>query len=227
MRLGCSIPTVTTSRSFTKAKSVVAANLHRSLGAVDTDDRRRCDWVNLEDPLSRSYHDEEWGVLFHDEDRLFEILVLEGAQAGLSWSTVLKKRKNYRRAFDNFDPKLVAKYDEKKVKALLADGGIIRNGLKIRSAIRNASAFLEVQREFGSFDAYVWRFVGNRPKVNRWKHLREIPAATVESKAMSKDLLRRGFKFVGPTICYAHMQATGMVNDHIVSCFRYRELGGH
>jgi len=194
--------------------------------SMNNDNKRRCDWAAPEDPLYRSYHDEEWGVPLHDEDRLFEMLVLEGAQAGLSWSTILRKRENFRRAFDNFDPRLVAGYSEKKVKGLLTDAGIIRNELKIRSAIRNASAFMDVQREFGTFDAYVWRFVGNRPKVNRWEHLREIPAATEESKAMSKDLLRRGFKFVGPTICYAHMQATGMVNDHIVSCFRYRELGG-
>jgi len=194
--------------------------------AMSNDDKRRCDWAIVEDPLYRSYHDEEWGVPLHDENKLFEMLLLEGAQAGLSWSTILRKRENFRRAFDDFDPKLVAKYDEKKVKDLLADPGIIRNKLKIRSAIRNASAFMDVQREYGTFDAYVWRFVGNRPKVNRWKHMSEIPAATEESKAMSIELLRRGFRFVGPTICYAHMQATGMVNDHVVSCFRYRQLGG-
>ena len=194
--------------------------------AVIGGDKRRCDWASGEDPLYRAYHDEEWGVPLHDENRLFEMLVLEGAQAGLSWSTILRKRQNYRRAFDNFDPRLVARYDEKKVKRLLADQGIVRNELKIRAAIRNASAFLDVQREFGSFDAYVWRFVGDRPKVNRWRRQGEIPAATKESTAMSKELLRRGFRFVGPTICYAHMQATGMVNDHLVSCFRYSELGG-
>lgn len=193
---------------------------------TSNDDKRRCDWVILEDPLSKSYHDEEWGIPLHDENRLFEMLVLEGAQAGLSWGTILRKRENFRRAFDGFDPKLVARYDEKKVKSLLADPGIIRNERKIRSAIRNASAFLEVQREYGTFDAYIWRFVGNRPKVNKWKRLRDIPASTEESNAMSRELLRHGFGFVGPTICYADMQATGMVNDHLVSCFRYSELGG-
>jgi DNA-3-methyladenine glycosylase I len=191
-----------------------------------SDDKQRCDWASAEDPLYKTYHDEEWGVPLHDENRLFEMLVLEGAQAGLSWSTILKKRENFRRAFDNFDPKRVSRYDEGKVKRLLADPGIIRNESKIKSAIRNASAFLEIQREYGSFDAYIWRFVGNQPKVNRWKNMREIPAATDESTAMSKDLFQRGFRFVGPTICYAHMQATGMVNDHLVRCFRYRELGG-
>lgn len=191
-----------------------------------SDGRSRCDWVKADDPLYTAYHDEEWGVPLHDENRLFEMLVLEGAQAGLSWSTILRKRENFRKAFDNFDPKKVASYDEKKVKSLLADPGIIRNKLKIRSAIRNASAFLEVQKEHGTFDSYIWRFVGDRPRVNKWKRLTELPAATKESTVMSQDLLRRGFRFVGPTICYAHMQATGMVNDHLVGCFRYRELGG-
>jgi len=194
--------------------------------ATSGNGKRRCDWAIPGDALYRSYHDEEWGVPLHDENRLFEMLVLEGAQAGLSWSTILRKRENFRRAFDDFDPKLVARYDEKKVKSLLADPGIIRNELKLRSAIRNASAFQDVQREYGTFDAYVWRFVGNRPKVNKWKRSREIPAATEESTTMSRGLLGRGFRFVGPTICYAYMQATGMVNDHLVSCFRYRELGG-
>jgi len=184
----------------------------------------RCDWASLQSPLYLAYHDEEWGVPLHDDDKLFEMLILEGAQAGLSWETILRKRENFRRAFDNFHPKKIAKYDEKKIKGLLSDPGIIRNELKIRSAVKNASALLAVQKEFGTFDSYIWRFVGSKPKINRWKRLREIPAATEESKAMSKDLLKRGFNFVGPTICYAFMQATGMVNDHIVDCFRYREL---
>ena len=173
-----------------------------------------------------AYHDEEWGAPLHDDRKLFELLVLEGAQAGLSWGTILEKRDNFRKAFANFDPRKVAKYDNGTVERLLLDPGIVRNELKIRSAIQNASAFLAVQREFGSFDSYIWRFVENKPKINRWRSLKEIPAVTKESEAMSKDLVRRGFRFVGPTICYAHMQATGMVNDHLVHCFRYPELGG-
>ena len=189
-------------------------------------EKRRCDWVSLEDPLYKAYHDDEWGVPLHNDRRLFEMLVLEGAQAGLSWGTILKKRSNFRKAFDQFDPKQVAKYNERKVKSLLSDPGIIRNELKIRSTIQNAKAVLEVQQEYGSFDSYVWRFVGNKPRINGWKLLNEIPAATEESTEMSKDLLRHGFRFVGPTICYAYMQAVGMVNDHLVNCFRYRELVG-
>jgi DNA-3-methyladenine glycosylase I len=189
-----------------------------------TDGLRRCGWASLDDPLYREYHDTEWGVPVHDDRVMFEFLVLEGAQAGLSWSTVLRKRVNFRRAFADFDPRKVARFDAKKVNALLADPGIIRNRLKVESAVRNAKAFLEVQRDFGSFDAYVWRFVAGKTKVNQWRSLKEIPARTTESDAMSKDLLGRGFRFVGPTICYAHMQATGMVNDHVVSCFRHREL---
>jgi len=181
--------------------------------------------VSLEDPLYRDYHDKEWGVPVHDDMKLFEFLVLEGAQAGLSWATILRKRENFRKAFDNFDPKKVARYDEGKVRNLLSNAGIIRNELKIRSAIMNARAFLDVQKEFGSFDSYVWQFVGGEPKRNRWKSMKEIPATTKESDAMSKDLIKRGFKFVGSTICYSHMQATGMVNDHVVYCFRYREIG--
>ena len=188
------------------------------------DGRGRCGWASLDDPLYLEYHDKEWGVPVHDDRVMFEFLVLEGAQAGLSWATVLRKRNNFRRAFADFDPRKVARFDAKKVNALLADPGIIRNRLKVESAVRNARAFLEVQRDFGSFDAYVWRFVGGKTKVNQWRSLKEIPARTTESDAMSKDLLGRGFRFVGPTICYAHMQATGMVNDHMVSCFRYREL---
>jgi len=184
---------------------------------------QRCEWANS-GPLYIDYHDNEWGVPQHDDDKLFELLVLEGAQAGLSWLTILRKRENYRKAFDGFDVEKVAAYDEKKVEELLSDSGIVRNRLKIFAAIQNARAALAIQREYGSFAAYIWRFVGGKPKVNAWTSLREIPAKTVESDAMSKDLNKRGFKFVGSTICYAFMQATGMVNDHIVDCFRYREL---
>jgi len=181
-------------------------------------------WAGLDDPLYLAYHDKEWGVPVHDDRVLFEFLVLEGAQAGLSWGTILRKRENFRRAFDGFDPNKVARYDRRKEAHLLKDPGIVRNRLKINSAIRNARAFLKVQTEFGSFDKYAWGFVGGKTKLNRWRDLKEIPATTPESEAMSKDLLRRGFRFVGPTICYAHMQATGMVNDHVTTCFRYREL---
>jgi DNA-3-methyladenine glycosylase I len=184
---------------------------------------KRCEWVP-DDPLYRDYHDREWGVPVHDDQKLFESLVLDGMQAGLSWSTILKKRENFRKAFDDFDPRKVAEYDQKKILSLLADKGIIRNRLKIEAAIKNAKAFLAVQKEFGSFDAYIWQFVGGKPKVNTWKKDKEIPAKTPESDALSKDLVDRGFKFVGSTICYAMMQAVGMVNDHTVDCFRYREL---
>lgn len=179
----------------------------------------RCGWASNE--LSIPYHDEEWGVPVHDDRVLFEFLILEGAQAGLSWNTILNKRQNYRRAFDGFDPKKVARYDQRKITKLLADPGIVRNKLKVAAAIANAKAFMKVQEEFGSFDRYVWQFVGGKPKVNQRKSLREVPPRTPESDAMSKDLLRRGFKFVGSTICYAFMQAVGMVNDHTVDCFRY------
>jgi DNA-3-methyladenine glycosylase I len=182
----------------------------------------RCAWAKR--PLDIQYHDQEWGVPQHDDRVLFEFLILEGAQAGLSWSTILDKRLNYHRAFDNFDARKVARYDARKVAKLLADPGIVRNRLKIAAAIQNAKAFLAVQKEFRSFDAYIWRFVGGRPRPNAWQTLKEIPARTPESDAMSKDLLRRGFKFVGPTICYAFMQAIGMVNDHLVTCFRYSEI---
>ena len=171
-----------------------------------------------------AYHDEEWGVPLHDDTRLFEMLVLEGAQAGLSWLTVLKKREHYRRAFSNFAPHTIARYDARKVERLLANDKIIRNRLKIEGAVRNARAFLATQNEYGTFDRYIWTFVGGRPKQNAWMHLGEIPARTVASEAMSKDLKRRGFTFVGSTICYAFMQATGMVNDHLVDCFRYRAV---
>ena len=179
----------------------------------------RCGWAKGEQYIR--YHDEEWGVPVHDDRTLFEFLVLEGAQAGLSWSTILNKRENYRRAFDGFDPRRIAQYRPSKIKALLADPGIVRNKLKIMSAVENAKAFLRVQEEFGSFDRYIWQFVGGKPQVNKRKSLRQIPAQTPESDAMSKDLKRRGFKFVGSTICYAFMQGVGMVNDHIVDCFRY------
>ncbi len=182
----------------------------------------RCSWANNE--LAIAYHDAEWGVPVHDDRKLFEFLILEGAQAGLSWSTILKKRENYLRAFDNFDAQKVARYDSRKVKKLLADAGIVRNRLKIAAAIRNAKAFLCVQKEFGSFDDYIWRFVGAKPIRNRRKSLKEVPPRSPESDAMSKDLLRRGFKFVGSTICYAFMQAVGMVNDHTVDCFRYSQI---
>jgi len=183
----------------------------------------RCLWAGS-DPLYLDYHDREWGVPVHDDRLLFEFLVLEGAQAGLSWITILRKRQSYRQAFDEFDPQKIARYDEQKVAGLLADPGIVRNRRKVEATVSNARAFLAVQEEFGSFDAYIWQFVGGRPIQNAWKTLGEIPAQSGESEELSKDLIRRGFKFVGPTICYAHMQATGMVNDHLVDCFRYSEL---
>ena len=184
----------------------------------------RCPWGESTNPLYRTYHDEEWGVPVHDDRKLFEMLVLEGAQAGLSWSTILNKRENYRAAFDNFDPRRVAAYDDAKIAALLADPGIVRNRLKIHAAVRNARAFLAVQQEFGSFDAYIWRFVGGKPIKNAWRAMQDAPTRTLESDAMSKDLRRRGFVFVGSTICYAFMQAVGMVNDHVVDCFRYNQV---
>ena len=182
----------------------------------------RCTWAANE--LNIPYHDKEWGVPVHDDRKWFELLILEGAQAGLSWDTILKKRTRYYEVFDGFDPAKVARYDNKKVRGLLRDAGIIRNRLKIGATIANARAFLEVQKEFGTFDAYVWRFVGGQPKHNGWKSHKSVPAKTAESDALSKDLQKRGFRFVGSTICYALMQATGMVNDHLVSCFRYRDL---
>ena len=170
------------------------------------------------------YHDKEWGVPVHDDRVLFEFLILEGAQAGLSWETILNKRENYRRAFDRFDAKKIARYDGKKVRSLMADAGIVRNKLKIASTISNAKAFLDVQKEFGSFDRYIWQFVGGKPRINPWQAGQRLPASTAESDAMSKDLKRRGFRFVGSTICYAFMQAVGMVNDHAPDCFRYADL---
>jgi DNA-3-methyladenine glycosylase I len=185
--------------------------------------KKRCPWSGT-DPVYVVYHDEEWGVPVHDDVRLFEFLILEGAQAGLSWRTILRKRDAYRSAFDRFDPRQVARYDKRKTAALLADEGIVRNRAKIESAIKNARAFLEVQEEFGSFDAYQWRFVDGRPIQNRRRAVGEIPACSTQSDALSKDLKSRGFTFVGSTIVYAHMQAVGMVNDHVVECFRHREV---
>ena len=184
---------------------------------------QRCAWT-LDDPLLIAYHDKEWGVPVHEDGKLFEFLILEGAQAGLSWLTVLRKRENYRAAFDGLDPAVVAGYKEKDIQRLLKNEGIIRNRSKIEAAIINANKFLDIQDEFGSFDAYIWSFVGGKPIDQRFTSLARIPATTAESDAMSKDLKKRGFKFVGPTICYAFMQAVGMVNDHIVNCFRYKEV---
>ena len=185
-------------------------------------EKARCPWAKTE--LYVQYHDIEWGVPVHDDRLLFEFLILEGAQAGLSWETILNKRENYRVAFDHFDPALVAKYGQNQRKNLLLDTGIVRNRLKIEAAIQNANLFLAVQNEFGTFDEYIWGFVGNEPKQNAWKSIKEVPAKTPESDAMSKDLKRRGFKFVGSTMCYAFMQAVGMVNEHLVGCFRHGQL---
>ncbi|MGE5256764.1 MAG: DNA-3-methyladenine glycosylase I [Hyphomicrobiales bacterium] len=185
--------------------------------------KTRCAWAG-DDPLYVRYHDSEWGVPLHDDRRLFEFLVLEAAQAGLSWITILRKRENYRMAFDGFDPRRVAGYGDQAIGELLANTGIVRNRRKIESAVRNARAFLDVQAEFGSFDAYLWRFVDGKPKINRWRSLSKVPAETTESRSLGKDLIRRGFTFVGPTICYAFMQAVGMVNDHLVSCFRHEQI---
>jgi DNA-3-methyladenine glycosylase I len=185
--------------------------------------KQRCNWATS-DPLYIDYHDKEWGVPVHDDRVLFEFLILEGAQAGLSWITILKKRENYRKAFDNFDPEKIARYSEKKVEKLLNNEGIIRNKLKINAAIQNAKSFLKIQKESGSFDKYIWQFVNYEPRVNKWKTLKNVPAKTLESDLMSKDLKKTGFKFVGSTICYAFMQAVGMVNDHTEDCFRYKEL---
>jgi DNA-3-methyladenine glycosylase I len=185
--------------------------------------KSRCSWSST-DPLYRKYHDTEWGVPLHNDRRLFEFLILDGAQAGLSWFTILKKRQNYRKAFDHFDPHKIAGYDTRKVSELLSNEGIVRNKLKINAAIQNAISFLAAQKEFGSFDNYIWQFVGGETIKNKWKTLEEIPAQTPESAAMSADLKKRGFKFVGPTICYAFMQAAGLVNDHVVDCFRYEEV---
>lgn len=184
---------------------------------------RRCPWAKND--LALRYHDEEWGLPLHDDRALFELLSLEGAQAGLSWDTILRKREQYRKVFDGFDATLITGYKQSKMDALLADAGIVRNRLKIQSVVRNAEAFLAVQKEFGSFDTYIWQFTGGRVLRNKWRAQQEVPASTPESDAMSKDLMRRGFRFVGTTICYAFMQAAGMVNDHLVDCFRYRQVG--
>jgi DNA-3-methyladenine glycosylase I len=193
-----------------KAATVAAANLVR------------CHWAR--NAMNTVYHDEEWGVPLHDDRKLFELLILEGAQAGLSWDTILNKRARYREVFDQFEAEKIARYDRKKIKELLKDAGIVRNRLKVEATVTNAKAFLQVQKDFGSFDRYIWAFVGGAPRVNAWKAHKRLPAKTVESDAMSKDLKKRGFRFVGSTICYAFMQATGMVNDHLVGCFRYAEL---
>src|SRR6266536_6117794 len=185
---------------------------------------KRCPWASLDDPLYLAYHDEEWGVPSHDDRHLFEMLVLEGAQAGLSWATILRKRENYRRAFARFEAAAVARFDSRRRERLLQDPGIVRNRLKIEAAVANAKAVLAIQREVGTFDAYVWQFVDGRPIVNQWRSLQQIPSETSESRAMSMDLKARGFRFVGPTVCYAFMQAVGMVNDHTIDCFRYRQL---
>lgn len=182
-----------------------------------------CNWPG-NDQLMIKYHDEEWGVPVHDDRKIFEYMVLDGFQAGLSWKTILYKRKNFRKAFDNFEPEVISEYTEGKIESLLQDAGIIRNKLKIRAAIKNAKLFLKVQEEFGSFDKYIWQFTGGKPKINHWEHLNQIPAKSDESDDMSKDLKKRGFKFVGSTICYAFMQAAGMVNDHLVYCHRYKEV---
>jgi DNA-3-methyladenine glycosylase I len=190
-----------------------------------SDQRPRCGWVT-DHPLCIAYHDEEWGTPVHDDRTWFEFLILEGAQAGLSWRTILAKRAAYRVAFDGFEPASVAGYDERKMTALLTNPGIVRNRLKVEAAVNNARRFLAVQAEFGSFDAYIWRFVAGRPRRNVWRALADVPTETQASRAMSKDMKARGFKFVGPTICYALMQAVGMVNDHLVRCFRHQEIGG-
>jgi DNA-3-methyladenine glycosylase I len=183
----------------------------------------RCPWVK-EDPLMIEYHDKEWGIPIHDDNLLFEFLILEGAQAGLSWITILRKRENYRKAFDNFDPAKIADYNEEKIEELMNNPGIIRNHRKITAAVANAKAVLEIQKEYGSFDKYIWQFVGGEPIQNKWEKMEDVPSFTAESEKMSKDLKKNGFKFVGPTICYAFMQAVGMVNDHVVGCFRYSEI---
>ena len=185
---------------------------------------KRCSWVNADNQLLREYHDREWGVPTHDDRRHFEFLILEAAQAGLSWSIVLNKREGYRRAFSRFDPEKVARYSQARIDKLTTDPGIVRNRMKIASAVTNAKAFLVVQEEFGSFDAYCWQFVDGRPRQNRSRSLSQIPATTAESDAFSRDLKRRGFSFVGSTVIYAHMQAVGMVNDHVIDCFRYRDV---
>ncbi|PIE35539.1 DNA-3-methyladenine glycosylase I [candidate division KSB3 bacterium] len=185
--------------------------------------KTRCGWAGT-DPLYVQYHDEEWGVPIHNDRKWFEKILLDSAQAGLSWITILRKREHYRQAYDEFDYHKIAEYDEKKIETLLSNSGIVRNRRKIEASVRNARAFLEIQRAFGTFDTYLWQFVDGTPKINAWHTLEELPSKTAESEALSKDLIQRGFKFVGPTICYAFMQAGGMVNDHLVTCFRYQEI---
>jgi DNA-3-methyladenine glycosylase I len=186
--------------------------------------KKRCPWGDSEEKLLLDYHDREWGVPVHDDNKLFEMLVLEGAQAGLNWVTILRKREGYRRAFAGFDPKKVAAFNSKKVSKLLEDPAIIRNRRKVESAVDNAKALLKIQKEFGSFDKYIWSFVGGKPIGNKWKRLSDVPVVTPEAERMSKDLKKRGFRFVGPTICYAYMQAVGMVNDHLVECYRHQQV---
>jgi DNA-3-methyladenine glycosylase I len=205
---------------FIRIKRLTITSLPARDYSLASDKPIRCGWANNE--LAIRYHDEEWGQPVHDDRTLFEFLILEGAQAGLSWNTILAKRDNYRKAFDGFDPRRVADYNRQRVQRLLRDPGIVRNKLKIASAVANAKAFLRVQQEFGSFDRYIWQFVGGKPLVNKRKSLKQVPAKTAESDAMSKDLKKRGFNFVGSTICYAFMQAVGMVNDHVVNCYRYK-----
>jgi len=206
---------------FSALRGTAAAVIFSPMSPPDR--QTRCEWAGS-DPLYLAYHDGEWGIPEHDDDKLFEMLILEGAQAGLAWITILRKRENYRKAFDGFDARKVARYTDKRLEKLLADPGIVRNRLKVAAARTNARAFLVVQKEFGSFDDYIWRFVGGKPVHNRWRSMADLPANTPESDAMSKDLKKRGFKFVGSTICYAFMQAVGMVNDHVTGCFRYQQL---
>lgn len=184
---------------------------------------KRCEWANS-NQLEMEHHDEEWGVPVHDDRLLFEMLILEGAQSGLSWATILQKRDGYRQAFDNFDAKKISRYSEKKVEKLLQDPGIVRNKLKVNATVVNAKQFLQIQKEYGSFDEYIWSFVGGKPIKNKWKKLSEVPSSSAESHDMSKSMKKKGFKFIGPTTCYAYMQAIGMVNDHVVSCFRYTKV---
>lgn len=183
---------------------------------------KRCAWPA--NALAQRYHDEEWGVPLHHDQKHFEFIVLDGAQAGLSWDTILKKRENYREAYDQFDPEIVAKYGKRKINQLLKNEGIVRNKLKVNGSVKNARAFLEIQDEFGSFDDYIWQFVNGKPKINKWRTVKQIPAITPQAEAMSKDLKKRGFTFVGPTICYAYMQAAGLVNDHVITCFRHKQV---
>ena len=208
----------------TRAEQAVVSIVEPSRSTYTERSRSRCEWVGA-DPLYIAYHDKEWGVPVYDDAMLFEFLILETFQAGLSWITVLRKRENFRKAFDNFDYKKVALYDEKKQEFLLLDAGIIRNKLKIKATITNAQAFIAIQKEFGSFSKYIWAFVNQKPIQNKWKSIKEVPANTALSDTISKDLKERGFKFVGTTVIYAHMQATGMVNDHTTDCFRYKEVG--